>query len=206
MNNAKIGTALIGGYVLGRTKKGKLALGLAMALAGSRIKPGQLGRSIATSPFLSNVNQQVRGELVTAGKSAATSVLNAKAEHLADALHRRTEGLRGEEHEEEGDGREAEEGYEDERPDGSAEHDEHDEHDEQTDEGATERAARDEQDDEGGPSDEDEEPEPRPRRTTASRRSAPAGKSAGTAKQPARKASGASKGTRARSTRRRDDA
>ncbi|MGW5418808.1 ABC transporter substrate-binding protein [Streptomyces sp. NPDC003943] len=203
MNNAKIGTALIGGYVLGRTKKGKLALGLAMALAGSRIKPGQLGRSIATSPFLSNVNQQVRGELVTAGKSAATSVLNAKAEHLADALHRRTEGLRGEEHEEGGDGREAEEGYEDERPDGSAEHDEHDE---QTDEGATERAARDEQDDEGGPSDEDEEPEPRPRRTTASRRSAPAGKSAGTAKQPARKASGASKGTRARSTRRRDDA
>ncbi|MFE5296250.1 hypothetical protein [Streptomyces sp. NPDC056632] len=94
MNNAKMGTALIGGYLLGRTKKGKLAIGLAMALAGSRIKPAQLGKSLAQSPILGNVNQQVRGELMSAGKAAATTVLNAKAEHLADALHDRTTGLR----------------------------------------------------------------------------------------------------------------
>ncbi|MDX6237683.1 MAG: hypothetical protein QOG10_2498, partial [Kribbellaceae bacterium] len=34
MTNAKIGTALVGGYLLGRTKKAKLALGLGMFLAG----------------------------------------------------------------------------------------------------------------------------------------------------------------------------
>ncbi|WOX20394.1 hypothetical protein [Streptomyces solicathayae] len=194
MNNAKIGTALVGGYVLGRTKKAKLAFGLAMALAGSRIKPGQLGKSIAKSPLLSNVNQQVRGELVTAGKAAATTVLNAKAEHLADALHKRTEGLREGEHEDEKD-------HEDEHPDDSADHDE--DTDEDTDEDAGERTARDE---ESKPSEEDEEHESRPRRTTSSRRSASTAKTAGTAKSPAKKASSASKGTRSRSTRRRDDA
>ncbi|MEU8525992.1 hypothetical protein AB0C77_10420 [Streptomyces sp. NPDC048629] len=194
MNNAKIGTALVGGYVLGRTKKAKLAFGLAMALAGSRIKPGQLGKSIAKSPLLSNVNQQVRGELVTAGKAAATTVLNAKAEHLADSLHKRTEGLREGEHEDEKD-------HEDEHPDDSADHDE--DTDEDTDEDAGERTARDE---ESKPSEEDEEHESRPRRTTSSRRSASTAKTAGTAKSPAKKASSASKGTRSRSTRRRDDA
>ncbi|MFJ6519995.1 hypothetical protein ACIQJ4_17330 [Streptomyces filamentosus] len=100
MDSAKIGTALIGGYVLGRTKKAKLALGLAMALAGSRVKPGQLGKSLAHSPFLSSVNEQVRGELMTAGKAAATTVLNARAGRLADTLHDRAEELRGEKQDE----------------------------------------------------------------------------------------------------------
>ncbi|WP_406864494.1 hypothetical protein ABZO31_30220 [Streptomyces sp. HUAS MG47] len=117
MNNAVIGTALVGGYVLGRTKKGKLALGLAMAMAGSRIKPVQLGKSLANSPFLSNVNDQVRGELMTAGKSAATTVLNAKAEHLADALHDRTDGLREGREEEATDDDEHKDEHEDEHQD-----------------------------------------------------------------------------------------
>ncbi|MEX2981763.1 ABC transporter substrate-binding protein [Streptomyces sp. C36] len=94
MNNAKMGAAVLGGYVLGRTKKAKLAIGLGSLLAGSRVKPGQLGKVLAESPFLSNVNDQVRRELVSAGKAAATSVLTAKAEHLADSLHERTAGMR----------------------------------------------------------------------------------------------------------------
>ncbi|KAA6216329.1 hypothetical protein [Streptomyces filamentosus] len=100
MDSARIGTALVGGYVLGRTKKAKLALGLAMALAGSRVKPGQLGKTLAHSPFLNSVNEQVRGELMTAGKAAATTVLNARAGRLADTLHDRTEELRGEKQDE----------------------------------------------------------------------------------------------------------
>ncbi|MFF9628901.1 ABC transporter substrate-binding protein [Streptomyces fradiae] len=96
MTNGKIGAALVGGYLLGRTKKAKLAAGLAMALAGSRVRPAQLGRQLAQSPFLGQVNQQVRGELATAGKAAAATVLNAKAERLAEALHERTENLREE--------------------------------------------------------------------------------------------------------------
>ncbi|MCQ8771885.1 ABC transporter substrate-binding protein [Streptomyces telluris] len=94
MNNAKMGAAVLGGYMLGRTKKAKLALGLGAMLAGSRVRPGQIGKTLAQSPFLSSVNDQVRKELLSAGKAAATSVMTAKAEHLADSLHERTTGLR----------------------------------------------------------------------------------------------------------------
>lgn len=94
MDNAKIGTALLGGYLLGRTKKAKLAVGLGTLLAGSRIKPGQVGRTLQESPLVHTLTDQVRSDLKDAGKAAATSVLTAKADSLADALHERTAGLR----------------------------------------------------------------------------------------------------------------
>ncbi|MFE7269988.1 ABC transporter substrate-binding protein [Streptomyces sp. NPDC057623] len=94
MNNAKIGAALLGGYMLGRTKKVKLALGLGALLAGSRIKPGQVGKALQESPFVHTLTDQVRSELTDAGKAAATTVLSSKADHLADTLHQRTAGLR----------------------------------------------------------------------------------------------------------------
>lgn len=93
MNNARIGTALLGGYVLGRTKKAKLAIGLGALLAGSRIRPGQVGKALHDSPFLHTLTDQVRSELTDAGKAAATTVLSSKADHLADTLHQRTAGL-----------------------------------------------------------------------------------------------------------------
>lgn len=93
MSNAKLGAAVLGGYLLGRTKKGKLALSLGAALAGSRIRPGQVGKLFQDSPFLGHLSKQVRTELADAGKAATTAVLTAKADNLADALHERTEGL-----------------------------------------------------------------------------------------------------------------
>lgn len=96
MDNAKIGTALLGGYVLGRSKKAKLAISLGAMLAGSRIKPGQVGKALQESPFVHTLTDQVRSELTGVGKAAATTVLSSKADHLADTLHRRTAGLRGE--------------------------------------------------------------------------------------------------------------
>ncbi|MEV5315020.1 ABC transporter substrate-binding protein [Streptomyces sp. NPDC052610] len=98
MKNAKIGAALLGGYVLGRTKKGKLAIGLGSMLAGSRINPAQVGKMLQDSPFVDTLTKQVRTELAGAGKAAATSVLTAKADNLADALHARTTGLRDKAH------------------------------------------------------------------------------------------------------------
>ncbi|MER5204714.1 ABC transporter substrate-binding protein [Streptomyces sp. NPDC002825] len=209
MDNAKIGTALIGGYVLGRTKKAKLALGLAMALAGSRIKPGQLGRSLAHSPFLNNVNQQVRGELVTAGKAAATTVLNAKAEHLADALHNRTEGIRG--------GKQ----HADEEDRAEPPQDEADVPDEERAEpgdgenGAVEENAADDSEpppraEKGKTGEREEGSKPRARRTasSSSRSTAtPAKKAEGTAKRSTHRtsSSGASKSARSGGTGRRDD-
>ncbi|MFD7402451.1 ABC transporter substrate-binding protein [Streptomyces sp. NPDC059866] len=99
MNNAKIGTALIGGYVLGRRRKGGAALGLALAMAARRAKGGDLVK--AFSPVLGNLNRQVRTELTSASKAAASSVLSAQADHLAEALHERTLGLQGKQDREE---------------------------------------------------------------------------------------------------------
>ncbi|UUU24220.1 ABC transporter substrate-binding protein [Streptomyces sp. DSM 40750] len=93
MNNATIGAAVLGGYLLGRTKKAKAAIGLGALLAGSRVRPGQLGKAL-DSPFIGNITRQVRTELTDASKAAATSVLTAKADSLAGALHERTAGLR----------------------------------------------------------------------------------------------------------------
>ncbi|MDX3638871.1 ABC transporter substrate-binding protein [Streptomyces sp. MB09-02B] len=93
MNNATMGAAVLGGYLLGRTKKAKLALGLGALLAGSQVRPGQLGKAL-DAPFLSDLTRQMRAELAGAGKAAATSVLSSKADNLAGALHERTAGLR----------------------------------------------------------------------------------------------------------------
>ncbi|MET9968849.1 ABC transporter substrate-binding protein [Streptomyces sp. NPDC006356] len=127
MNNAKIGTALLGGYVLGRTKKAKLAIGLGALLAGSRIKPGQVGKALQDSPFLHTLTDQVRTELSDAGKAAATTVLSAKADSLADALHERTAGLRERAQEQEADDEaqdEAEDREDEDRDEGETEPDE----------------------------------------------------------------------------------
>ncbi|MFH9226217.1 hypothetical protein [Streptomyces lydicus] len=96
MTNAKIGVALAGGYVLGRTKKAKLAIGLGMYLAGKKLNldPKQLGKLVANSPVLGPLNDQVRRELVDATKSAATSALTQRMSGLADSLHERTLDLR----------------------------------------------------------------------------------------------------------------
>lgn len=95
MSNAKIGVALVGGYLLGRTKKAKMAIGLGMFLAGKKLNPDprQLGAWVAGSPVLGPLNDQVRKELVDATKSAAGAALNQRMNGLADSLHERTLAL-----------------------------------------------------------------------------------------------------------------
>ncbi|MFI0777873.1 hypothetical protein [Streptomyces sp. NPDC021212] len=120
MTNGKIAVAVAGGYLLGRTKKAKLALGLGMLLAGKKITldPQQLAKAVADSPLLSGLNAQARKELTGAAKSAATSALSTRMNGLADSLHERTLGLRGEA-DDEGDARaerDADEEPEDDEP------------------------------------------------------------------------------------------
>ncbi|MET8707646.1 hypothetical protein [Streptomyces californicus] len=93
--NAKIGAALVGGYLLGRTKKAKLALGFGMFLLGKKmdLDPRQIGRMLADSPVLGSLNDQVRKELVDATKTAATKALTQRAGSLADSLQQRTQAL-----------------------------------------------------------------------------------------------------------------
>lgn len=116
-SNAKIGAAVVGGYVLGRRKKAKIALGLGMVLAGAGARRRQPAQALSESPIVGTVNERLRGELMDAGKAAATTVLAARADKLADAIHDRTEELRDKDHE-------ADESGETERADEAAEADE----------------------------------------------------------------------------------
>ncbi len=94
----KIGAAAAGGYLLGRTKKAKAAIGLAMWLAGRR-RPADLARDqtvkLLSSPQVLDLVAQLRGPLLTAGKQAALSVVEGQAGKLSDNLQRRTEKLGG---------------------------------------------------------------------------------------------------------------
>ncbi|MEU0299378.1 hypothetical protein ABZ252_07890 [Streptomyces sp. NPDC006175] len=164
--NAKIGAALVGGYLLGRTKKAKLAIGFGMFLAGKKLSldPRQIGKMLADSPLLGGLNDQVRKELVGATKTAATNALTQRATGLADSLHKRTLEL--------------------EDPSGAQARDEEDEADEESGED-DDLDARDAQDDEDKDT-EDTEEKPAPRRTAAARKTAkPAAKAAGGARRTA---------------------
>jgi len=166
--NAKIGAALVGGYLLGRTKKAKLAAGLGMFLLGKKfdLDPRRIGRVLADSPALGSLNDQVRKELVDATKSAATKAVTQRAGSLAESLQRRTQSLS------------AGPGAEDEEP-------------EEPVEDAEDGAASDEEAEEAG-TDRDE----KPKRGGSSRRTA-ASSSAKKAATKSRPASGGSRSANA---------
>ncbi len=88
----KLSAAVIGGYVLGRTKKGKAAIGLALWLAGRQagLRPGAL---LANAPELGKLATQLKGPAVKAVRRAATATLESRTTALADSLQRRTASL-----------------------------------------------------------------------------------------------------------------
>ncbi|MFE4606966.1 hypothetical protein [Streptomyces niveus] len=94
-----VAAAMAAGYVLGRTKKGKLALGLAALVAGQQIpmNPRELviltARKLAENPTVAPLVEQARGEVLGAGRSALSASANRRLEAVADALQQRTEAL-----------------------------------------------------------------------------------------------------------------
>lgn len=136
----KIGAAALGGYVLGRTKKGKAAIGLAFWLAG-RKRPADMARDSAVKLLRSDRGQELLGELrgpvLTAGRQAALSVFEAQAGRLGDAMQRRSESLSGPASAGDGSARrrrdarddENDDQYDDEYDDGTGTDDETDERD-----------------------------------------------------------------------------
>ncbi|MFJ3146997.1 hypothetical protein ACIPJM_31715 [Streptomyces halstedii] len=123
-----VALAVAGGYVLGRTKKAKLALALGSLVAGRRLglNPQDLltqgFKKVTELPQFQELSVEVKGQLLTAARTAATAMANRRIEGLVDSLRERTEGLRGpgeakgedEEREEEERGRDEE--PEDEEP------------------------------------------------------------------------------------------
>lgn len=98
---AQVGLAVAAGYVLGRYHKGKWALALAAMGAGKRL-PGPQGavleqgkKLLSSNPVVGHLTQEVREQLVGAGRSALTSAASRRIESFSDALRDRTEQMRG---------------------------------------------------------------------------------------------------------------
>lgn len=92
--------ALAAGYLLGRTRKGKLAIGLASLVAGRHIPldPREavgLGmRKLAENPQFAPLIEQARGEVLEAGRTALSATADRSLASLAGVLQQRTEALR----------------------------------------------------------------------------------------------------------------
>lgn len=183
----KIGTAALGGYVLGRTKKAKAAIGLALWLTGKG-RPRDVARNQAVKLLQSDRGQelltQLRGPMLAAGRQAALALVEGQAGRLTSGLQRRTEKLGGDAVRTETDtarrltSRRRRDQEPDEEPDEEYADEYEDEEEayepEEEDEYADEELEDDEEPDDEGGYEEDPEPEPEPERPTRrrSRRSA----------------------------------
>ncbi|MFE9925034.1 histone protein [Streptomyces sp. NPDC005774] len=196
-SKAALGAAVIGGYLLGRTGKGRLALTVATYLAGRRfgLEPRQLAaegmRRLGEVPQFAQLQDQIRGEVLDAGRKAMTATVNRSMGSLADSLSDRTARLIQPPRDEDED---VEDEYEDEEApdDEGAEYEDEYEEDE-------EPGPEDEEDEEEEEEEEAEErPERKPEKRPSGRRT-PAKKSA-PAKKTAEKKTAAKKTTPAKKT------
>ncbi|MGW2133608.1 hypothetical protein [Streptomyces coelicoflavus] len=97
---ATLATALAAGYALGRTKKGKVAIGVASVLAGQGLlSPKELInralRKAYGSPQAAQLLEQVRGELMVSARSALSATADRRLGALAASLQQRTDSLVG---------------------------------------------------------------------------------------------------------------
>ena len=95
---ARVALGVAGGYVLGRTKKMKLALMLAGMAAGRQAGgPGQIlaqgSKLLSASPELGALAEQVRGRLLAAAKGAVLVAATRQVEALTDRVGQRVESL-----------------------------------------------------------------------------------------------------------------
>lgn len=175
---AKVATAVVGGYVLGRTKKAKAALALGMWLAGRkmRTRPSWLVADalskLASSEQGHQLREQLTGEVVGRGRRVVGGMLTDRLEQLADGIAERAELLAT------GDGHRPDGGRGGRRNRAEPEYDEADEYDAYDDEGVDDeddedepRAGRsaDEYDEDDYDEGEDDEESPRPRSRAGAR-------------------------------------
>jgi hypothetical protein len=94
MNRAALGLAVGAGYVLGRTKKFKMAVAVGTFVAGRRMNPRALAELVSgqlrNNPQFKEISDQLRGELSGAGKAASSALVERQLDALAGRLHDRT--------------------------------------------------------------------------------------------------------------------
>ena len=94
----RVALGVAGGYLLGRTKKMKLALMIGGMAAGKKAGgPGQLlaqgTKLLGQSPELTRLTDEIRGRLLDAGKAAAVAVATRQVEALTERVVNRVGNL-----------------------------------------------------------------------------------------------------------------
>src|ERR671914_2080623 len=87
----RVALGVAGGYLLGRTKKMKLAMMLGGMAAGRRAGgPGQLlaqgTKLLGQSPELTRLTDELRGRLLEAAKGAAVAMATRQVENLTERV------------------------------------------------------------------------------------------------------------------------
>jgi chemotaxis protein histidine kinase CheA len=188
MNRTGLGLAIGAGYLLGRTKKLKMAMAVGGLVAGKKLNLSPrmvadlLQQQLKNNPQFKEIGDQLRQDLRGVGKAASGAMVERQIDALADRLHGRTAKVRdqlsGVVPGQDGEAEDAE--YEDEEPaDSEAEEPEDSEAEEEE-----EPEEDEEPEDSGAEEEEEEEEEPEAKKAPAKK--APAKKAA--KKAPAKKA------------------
>ncbi|MGV9250050.1 DNA primase [Streptomyces sp. NPDC003697] len=100
MNRTALGLAVGAGYLLGRTKKAKLALAVGSLVAGKKLNLGPKGiaelvnQQLQNNPQFKEISDQLTQELRGVGKAASGAMVERQISSLADRLHGRTAQVR----------------------------------------------------------------------------------------------------------------
>ncbi|MEW2306513.1 DNA primase [Streptomyces sp. NPDC006655] len=100
MNRMGLGLAIGAGYLLGRTKKLKMALAVGSLVAGKRLNLGPkalldlANQQLRDNPQFKEIGDQLRQDLRGVGKAASGAMVERQLGALADRLHGRTAEVR----------------------------------------------------------------------------------------------------------------
>ncbi|MFF5070824.1 hypothetical protein ACFY2R_06350 [Micromonospora olivasterospora] len=94
-DTARLAAAFAGGYLLGRTKMGKVAIGLALFTAGRKSGPMGSLPGLVSKSGVGRIAGPLVGPLAVAAQRAAITVVESKVNNLADGLQERTTRLVG---------------------------------------------------------------------------------------------------------------
>ncbi|MFE9772070.1 DNA primase [Streptomyces sp. NPDC005931] len=100
MNRMGLGLAIGAGYLLGRTRKLKMAMAVGGMVAGKKlnISPKMVAdlvsQQLRNNPQFKEIGDQLRGDLRGVGKAASGALVERQLDSLADRLHGRTTAMR----------------------------------------------------------------------------------------------------------------
>ena len=187
MNRMGLGLAVGAGYLLGRTKKLKMAVAVGGLVAGKKLNLSPrmvaelLQQQLRNNPQFKEIGDQLREDLRGVGKAASGAMVERQLDALSDRLHGRTSQMRDQLTGAVPGGREDDEA-DDEYEDSASQEDEEPEDEEPEDEEPENEEPENEEP-------EDEESEPAAKKAPARRPSAKkAAKKAPAKKAPAKKA------------------